>query len=359
MDRGGHPLTLVLPPAGRLLVRLPNPLGDAVLATPALRALRAALPGRHITWAGGRAVLEALEGLPDRDAVMPVVGPFAKGLLAPFCAGRMWRGTRPDAVLLLPHAPSAAIAAWRSGASVRVGSGRGLARPFVTERVALPLEGRRPRPRSMTATYLDLARPFGAVPDGRPPALVPTEHDRWRAARRLADVPRGARILAVSPGASFAPTKRMAPERLGGVVARVRERTGLLPLVLAGPGEGPLADAIARAAGPPVVSTAGAPPDVGELKGLLLRSAVCLASDAGPRHVAEALGVPTVVYLGPTDPRWTEGSRATVVRNESLSCLGCHLRRCPIGHPCLDDLDPETLVEAVVRALAPPGPGEG
>jgi heptosyltransferase-2 len=97
------------------------------------------------------------------------------------------------------------------------------------------------------------------------------------------------------------------------------------------------------------------PPDIGELKGLLAASAALLTTDAGPRHLAEALGVPTVVTMGPTDPRWTGHSRARVVRREDLACLGCHHRVCPIEHPCLSDLPPERVAEAVLAALAPGG----
>ncbi|MFV1960009.1 MAG: glycosyltransferase family 9 protein, partial [Planctomycetota bacterium] len=66
--RAGPGLPLARP--RHLLVRLPGPLGDAVMSTPALRALRAALPDRRITWCGGRAALDVLDGLPWRDDVM-------------------------------------------------------------------------------------------------------------------------------------------------------------------------------------------------------------------------------------------------------------------------------------------------
>ena len=72
--------------------------------------------------------------------------------------------------------------------------------------------------------------------------------------------------------------------------------------------------------------------------------------------------------MGPTDPRWSEaglavgaagggtrggGGGATVVRREDLSCLGCHLKVCPIGHPCLSALDPAAVVAAALARLRP------
>jgi heptosyltransferase-2 len=351
--RGGEGVDRVtLPPPRHLLVRLPNPLGDAVLATPALRGLRAALPGTRITWAGGPAALAALDGLEDRDDVVPVAGPFARGALAPFRAGRMWRRIGPDAVLLLTHSFSSGLAARRSGARVRVGSaggGRGL---LLTDRVQLPREGRRFAPRPMTRTYLDLAAPFGARDDGRAPLLVSTPFDEDRASRRLGARTPGRALVVVNPGAAFGPSKVCPPKTLGAILRAVADASGAEVLVVCGPGEEALARAVGEATGPDARTTADDPPDLGELKALLACADAVLTTDAGPRHVAEAVGAPTVVLMGPTDPRWTEGSRAVVVRNESLSCLACHLRHCPLeGHPCLEGLDPARVAAEVLRVL--------
>jgi hypothetical protein len=57
--------------------------------------------------------------------------------------------------------------------------------------------------------------------------------------------------------------------------------------------------------------------------------------------------------MGPTDPGWTTGDEAlaTVVRKEGLECLGCHLRTCPIGHPCMETLDPSVVAAACLARL--------
>jgi heptosyltransferase-2 len=341
-----------LPPPRHLIVRLPNPLGDAVMATPALRALRTALPNTRLTWAGGGVPQQALEGLPWRDDVLSLAGELVKGARAPVRAARQLRRLGADAILLLPNSFSSALAARLAGIPTRVGTPlqrRGL---LLTHKVALPLgPDRRLAPRSMRAHYLDLVAPFGAHDDGQGTAAAVTPFDAERAALRLRDLPEGALLVGVNPGAAFGPSKVYPPALLGQALQLLRARTGALPLVLCGPGEAALAREVAAAAGEPCLVTADDPPDVGTLKGLLARCRVLLTTDAGPRHLAEALGVPTVVWVGPTDPRWGEGGRSTVLRVEGLTCLACHEPICPIDHPCMLKLLPERIAEAAQGAL--------
>lgn len=341
--------TLALP--RHLLVRLPGPLGDAVMATPALRALRKALPGRRITWTGNRAALAALDGLPWRDDVMPLMAQHLEGAKRLRRTANAWRRLAPDAVLLLPHAPSAALAAWRSGARQRVGSGRGGTAVLLTRSVSLPSEGGRLVPRSMVSMYLDLAAPFGAKDDGLGLELRATPFDERRATRRLEALGARQPLFGINPGAAFGATKLAPPRVLGAIVRQVRKATGATPIVFSGPGEEELGARVAQAIGDGGLATHDDVPDLGELKALLARVQLLLTVDAGPRHMAEALGTPTVVLMGPTDPRWTEHSGARVVRNEGLDCLACHRKTCPIQHPCMEDLPVEAAVEACLAAF--------
>ncbi len=342
-----------------LLVRLPGPLGDAVMATPALSALRTALPAARITWTGGASALGALEGLPGCDDVMPLMAAHLRGMKRLRRTAQAWRRLGPDAILLFPHAPSAVLAAWRSGARVRVGSGRGGTAPLLTRTVSLPSEGRRLVPRSMVTMYLDLAAPFGAEADGQRPQVVTTPFDEQRAQRRLEALELPPTFFGVNPGAAFGPSKLAPPDVLGAIVRRARDATGAAPLVLCGPGEEALAARVAASIGTGCRSTQEDVPDVGELKALLRRARFLLTVDAGPRHLAEALGTPTVVLMGPTDPRWTEHSRARVIRNEGLDCLGCHEKACPIDHPCMRALPLDRAVEACVEAFREPVEADG
>jgi len=343
-------------PPRHLLVRLPNPLGDAVMATPALRALRETWTETRITWAGGPAAQSALEGLPWRDDVMPVGDRDGKGRSAPFRAGRILKALGADAALLMPNSFSSALAVRRAGIPVRIGSSLHGRRALLTHvvPVAKGADGKL-APRTMVDHYLDLVAPLGIPAGVRTPELRTTPFDEERAARRLSDAPRDLPWLGINPGAAFGATKVYPPERIAAAVRAVEAERPVWPVVFCGPGEQGLAAEVARHLAPHVTSCHDDVPDLGELKALLRRMAVLATTDAGPRHVAEALGTPTVVWMGPTDPRWSDHSPATVVRQEGLDCLACHRKACPIGLPCMRELDPVRVARAILDRLAGPG----
>ncbi|HVG93346.1 MAG TPA: glycosyltransferase family 9 protein, partial [Planctomycetota bacterium] len=341
-------------PAPRLLVvRLPNPAGDVVQATPALRALRRALPDTRIIWSGRPPALTLLDGLHDRDETRAIDGDLRHGLGKDVRLGRAWRLTGADAVLLFPNSIGAAVAAWSSRIPVRVGYARHGRRALLSHPIPPLRDGRRVRPEPMRTYYLRLASLFGGTDDGQGTRLAITTEGEVRARQRLAEAHVGDRFFTVSPGAAFGPSKVYPPALLAEAVHCVREATGLVPVVLCGPGEEAIAADLAARVGPPVVPTHASVARWPEAKAILARSALLLTTDAGPRHVAAALGVPVVCIMGPTDPRWSLGDRATttVVRNEAIPCLGCHLKSCPIGHGCMLELPPEAVVEACLDRL--------
>lgn len=351
--------TLVAPPQ-HLLVRLPNPAGDVVASTPALLALRRALPRTRITWAGRKPAVDLVDGLDAADALFEVTGELLEGAKAPLRLGRAWRDMGVDAVLLFPNSWSSALAARASGAGVRMGYARRGRQALLTHAIAPPREDGAIVPEPMRTYYLRLAALLGADGAGERARVVTTTEGEAKARTRLAGAGDGP-FLGVSPGAAFGPSKIYPPERLADAVRQVRAETGLVPLVLCGPGEEELGREVVERVGSPVVSTHAPIARWPEAKALLRRCALLLGPDAGTRHVATALGIPAVAIFGPTDPRWSGGDEGsvTVVRREDLDCLGCHLKVCPIGHPCMKGLDPTLVARAcVVRVQGHAGEGE-
>lgn len=90
-----------------------------------------------------------------------------------------------------------------------------------------------------------------------------------------------------------------------------------------------------------------------QLGALLKRSAIVISNDAGPMHIAAAVGTPIVGIFGPTNPKLQGPYKTphTIVRNESLDCLGCNLTKCPIGHPCMLELSVDSVLSSVEHLL--------
>ena len=209
----------------RALVRFPNWLGDTVMALPALRALRAALPGAELwcvgPWVGP--ILELEPGIARRLAPPGGVG-------ARLAQARRLRQARFDVALILPNSFETALAGWLSGARWRVGYGDGRA-ALLTHALPAPTD----RVHQVTE-YLKLLAPFGVEASPAPPTLG-IDPARRVEARRLLDeagVPLGEPRVGLQLGAALGPAKLWPSARIAALAARLVAR-GIHPVLLGGP----------------------------------------------------------------------------------------------------------------------------
>jgi heptosyltransferase-2 len=339
-------------PPRRILVRLPNPVGDVVMATPVLRALRRAHPGAELVALGLPHHAGLLRGNPHLDACLPITGRSPRDL---------WRRSRElrargfDWAIVLPDSPRTALEPFLARIPRRVGYARDLLRrALVTEWLPPPREGGRRVALSMIERYLRITRLLGVADSG--PELELFVHDpartrvaAWLAARGAAE----ARLCLVTPGSSYGPSKLWPPEHFARACDTISQRFGLLPLIL--PAPNPVERAIARDVASRIVGRhllMQEPGDLEELKAFVERATLLVGNDTGPRHVAVALGRPVVTLMGPTDPRHTQHllERQRVLREE-VECSPCGRPVCPIDHRCMTRLAPERVVEAAGELL--------
>ncbi len=354
-----------------LCVRL-SALGDVVNALPAAAAIRAAFPGAFIGWLveTGSAALPAMHPGVDRVFVLDrkrAFGAIAAPWRMPGAAGallRLFRGIRRegfDAALDFQGNFRSALATFLCGAVARIGFSSPRAREGSWLSYGVRVE---PKP-GLHRLEQNLALLSGL---GLPPATQPRFDalripgpEREAARLGLAAAAPGARGIAfMHPGASaFGDFKRWDPERFGRTAAGIRERLGLSVLVTRGPGEEPLAAAVAAASGGAAI-VAPETPSLERLAALLSEGSLFVGGDTGPTHLAAALGVPTVAVFGPKDPKIyaPRGVRVEVVRKD-VPCAPCRKRAC--DHlTCLRALEPGSVIEACVRLASqvssPPAP---
>jgi heptosyltransferase-2 len=347
----------------RILVRAPNPLGDAVMATPLLRCVRRSWPRARVTVLATPPVAEAYRGLDtfDRVEVYRRRGED-RGAAGMWRVARRLRAERFDLALVCPNSHSSALLAWLAGARRRIGwayNGRGL---LLTDPLGPEMArwGKRV-PVPMVEYYLDLARTLGAdaaspetelraTPDGEEEAAAALRAGGWREGEPLA---------ALGVGSSFGPSKMWTAEAFAAVGDALAAK-GLRVALLYGPGEERVAAEVeARMKAKPVAGAAKALGLAG-MKSLAKRLSVLVTTDTGPRHVAVAFGVPVVVVMGPTDPEYTNCNlERTVVLREEVDCAPwrwpCHEKDCPLDgprrHQCMERIPASRAVEAALRLM--------
>ena len=337
-----------------IVVRAPNWLGDVVMSTPALRALREAFPSDRITLQLQRSLVPLLEGSPWLDAIVPFDGPI-RGPLGLLREARRLGAASPsgfDLGICIPDSWSAALVLRAAGVRRLVGyprAGRGW---MLHHAVPVP-PGAGPRRLVARERYaLGLAEAAGAVSSDVRLELHTGEADERRADELLAAaaLPESG-FVAIAPGASFGPAKRWAPASFARV-ADALQANGLRVCLLGAPGEEEVSRAVASAMESDAADLTGRI-ELGALKALLRRARALLGNDAGARHVAVAFGVPCVVLMGPTSLAKTDCNldQVRVIETNDVDCRPCYRRTCPIDHRCMTRLEPDRVRDAVLEMI--------
>lgn len=336
----------------RILVRIPTWVGDAVMATPVLRALRAAHPEAEIVAEARPVLADLLRGLPSFDRFL--ADPRA-GLTGLWERTRRLRRQAFDWAVLLPDSQRAALAPALAGIPRRAGYARDpLRRLLLTDALPVPRRAGKRVPVPMTERYLRITRALGVPDRGQALELVVDDDARERVAGILSGhgVALHEPVALVTPGANFGGSKLWPAEHFAAACDGLRRRLGLRAVVAPGPGEQAIARAIVAASREDTVALLEPTPGLEELKALVEHARLVLTNDTGPRHVAVALGRPAVVLMGPTDPAITHQhmERQRVLREE-VACSPCQLKKCPIDHRCMTRLRPERAVAAAAELL--------
>ena len=327
---------------GPLLLRIPNWLGDLVLALPVIDAAAADGP------------LVILGPEPFRELLEPRY-PSLRYLAV--SRTRRWaqagaiRALQPSRALLLTESLSSAILAWLARVPVRVGyaaEGRSL---FLTR--AVPRAGVA-RSTARAHEYQVLAEAAGLTVRSALPQVASTkaEADRGRALLREAGVAEGSSYAVLAPGASYGPAKQWGPERFATVASTLEARRIRSVIVGAG-ADREASERLKGASDAPrgLVDLTGRT-GLGELVGVLGGSALVVSNDSGVMHLAAALGRPTVAIFGSTSPVWTSADAPSVVNlYAAYPCSPCFRRTCPIGYGCLHAITTSDAMGAVEELL--------
>ncbi|MCK6485035.1 MAG: lipopolysaccharide heptosyltransferase II [Phycisphaerae bacterium] len=335
-----------------ILVILPTWVGDVVMATPALRSIRARYPSANITYLQRPNLVDLLAGCPWFDRVESWPPRGWSGLAESAALIRRLRAARFDLAVLFPNSFRTAFVAFLARAKRRVGfdrDGRGL---LLTERLKPLRRGRAFVPAPMLDYYRQLVRAIDCPDDDERLELHATPRDVATLDARL-NTDDGRPIAVLNPGASYGVAKCWPAHRYAALADGLTERLGLHVVVTCGPAERDVADRFRAAARRPYTLFVDPPLGLGPLKALVQRARIMVTNDTGPRHFAAAFNVPVVTIFGSSDPAWTE-CRHPLERKvmTKLDCQPCMKRVCPLGHHnCMNQIDVELVMAAVDELL--------
>jgi heptosyltransferase-2 len=338
---------------------LPNWIGDVVMATPTLRALRthfgddARLVGIMRPY-----VADVLAGNTRLDEHIYYDHKSSDPSVRSWSAVAALRRQRFDTIVLLTNSWRTAIMARLSGARERIGyvrAGRGV---LLTRKLVPPKLHGRLLPSPVLDYYLELAYALGCPPESPQLELSLSAEDQRQAdgvwnRLRLNGEPR---VVTLNSGGAFGAAKLWPTGYFSALARRIALEQRLPVLVMCGPKEREIAREIVRgAAHPRVVSLADFQVGIGLSKACVQRSSLLVTTDSGPRHFAAAFDVPVITMFGPTNIAWSENHYARSVHLQlDLPCSPCQQRTCPLGHHrCMRDLSVDEVYRAVLEQLVP------
>jgi len=341
----------------RLLVVVPNWVGDFVLATPALRAIRSVFPDVHITFLIRPALRELLDGADWMNEVL--FWPAGKTRLLKrqgfLGLAQQIREKRFDAAALMTNSFRSALLTYLAGIKRRIGydrNGRGL---LLTDKLLADKCGGKYVPVPMTRYYNAIARYLGArdLPMWPEMFTTPEEEAVVQALFDEHGVRNGRPVVVVNPGASFGSAKCWLPDRFGRVADALIEEFDAVVFISCAPKERDVAREVSASMRNEPVVLDRPLISLGPLKALVRRCDLLVTNDTGPRHFGVAFGVPIVTLFGSTDPAWTEtgypNERQLMVK---VPCGPCMKRVCPLDHRCMTRITAEMVLEAARGLLA-------
>lgn len=320
-------------PRSILVVQLRR-LGDVILTTPALEALKKRYPEAKLDFLVEAPGAEAVAGHPAIDEVLVY---DAEGALGALNWALKIRARRYDWVIDFLANPRTALVTALSGAKVKAGPAHVARRWAYNVRMV----------QSPQACYAALEKVRWLAALGVAPSDAP-ELPRLMLAPRPLKVEN---VVGLVPPSRKETRRWPAPSyaRLGRLL---RDKHGCRIKVFWGPGEKALADEVVRGIGAgafAIEETRG----IADLARELASCRVVVGNCAGPKHVALALGVPTVTIHGSSDPAsWTPvHPDHLAVRLDELHCIGCRSNDCPYNLECMRQLPAERVLPAVERLL--------
>jgi heptosyltransferase-2 len=334
------------------LIWLPSPMGDAILCTPALRAIRRRYPDNTIWFYTSNVVRDVLSPSHFNDKWLEQTSNNPLNLASEF------KKYKFDRVILFKNSFMSALTVFLARIPERIGYTREWRGIFLSEKLEPPrLPDGKYKPTSMLDYYLALAAKIGADTADRAPQLEVSQADVQSLKEKLPEIfLTDGPLVVLVPGGAFGPNKCWPAEYFARTADWLAEKYEATVIVSVAPNifEQGVGESVCKATKHRLINLGETPLTLGELKALFAAAELVIANDTGPRHIAIALKKKIITLFGPNDPEWTQTGwpdEIQIVAN--VECAPCQKPQCQFEKIwCMHSIGVETVCEAADKVLA-------
>jgi len=339
-----------------VIVSCPTWVGDLVMATPTLRALRATFPAAYVAYLCSSYSAGILENAPwCNEIILRNERSGARRFGELLRTARVLRERHFDTGILLTNSFSSACTFYLGKVERRIGYDRDFRSFLLTDNLKPLKDGEGFVPVPVIEYYLKIAEYLGCDASNKKMELSINESSIQKAEEIFAKhgVDTARKVVALNPGAAYGPAKCWPAEYYAEIGQWLSEEMNAEVLVLGAPSERRTAEKVASSMRQPPKRIFSENTNLKVLKALIRKLDLLITNDTGTRHIACAFGIPVITIFGSSDPRWTAtGFDGEIALSINVECGPCMRRQCPTEHKCMIDLKPQVVKEAVKKQFA-------
>jgi heptosyltransferase-2 len=336
----------------QIMIRSTNWIGDAIMTTPAIRAIRKNFPHAHITLLAKPWVAPVFQYSPHIDHIMIYdANGNHSGLSGKIRLIQDIRTQNFDSAILLQNAIEAAILAFLAGIECRVGFNTDARGMLLTHAVPISKAIKRIH---QTQYYVKILESVGIANAGHHLELYVGTEDRISAYKYLHKLNPSPDIrwIGLNPSATYGTAKQWFPERFAQLADRIAKNCHAGILIFGGPQDRQLGEKVCDMMQSPAINLAGQT-TLGMAMALIQQCHAFVTNDSGLMHIACALQTPLVAIFGSTNPITTGpvGKSSHIVQVKA-PCSPCLLTNCPKKHHmCMDAVSVDMVYQKVEDVL--------
>lgn len=333
-----------------IIVKMPNWIGDAVMATPILQDLKNHWPEAKITALCQSNVAPLIIHDPHLYEILSYkkINGFIphlehKEVIPPLQLGHY------DLGILLTNSFSSAWWFWRGHVQNRVGFSKIFRNILLNLNVFLPKNLEKEH---LVLTYKRLLTPLGIASSPTKPSLYlsPQEKEYVHNFCIHHSIAKDAIVIGINPTAAYGSAKCWLPERFKEVMQNLLNFPNVHVICFGDQLSLPLVTEICNLQSAKLINLAGKT-SLRELIALIDRCNIFLTNDSGPMHIAAALEVSLLALFGSTNPIKTGPFNKGLVIHKKVSCSPCYQRKCPIDFRCMTQITTEEVFNTLTTML--------